>query len=243
MDQSSGTNGNDQSQSGGAAGQQAGAGADGGAGAPGGQQQGQGAQDQSLSRENAKWRTQVREQEKQISQLTQQLEELKTQKPAAGSEDASEVAQLKRQLGELQKSMTQERELRTKAEEARKQEKLDNALLKVVSDAKLLDPEDAMIIARTKGRARVAEDGKPVFVITENGEEREVLITADALKQHKLVPERFFPAEGAPGSGSKGGTRGGAPAGLDYERGLRDQAYFAANKDAMLAETKRRNSL
>lgn len=227
-----GSNANEPNGGGGAG---AGAGASGG-GAPGGQAQEPSAEDKRLSRENAQWRTKFRESETQITTLKQEIEELKK----APQGDPSDIATLKRQLTDLQKSVQQERELRTKAEDARRQEKLDNALLKAVSEAKLLNADEAMIVARTKGRAKVADDGKAVFVITENGEEREVEITAESIKQHKLVSDRFFPADGVPGAGSKGGGRQGAPNGLDYERGLNDPAYFQANEKAMKEETRRR---
>jgi uncharacterized coiled-coil protein SlyX len=209
---------------------------------------GAGAQDaskiESLSREAAKWRTQYRETQKQVEALTAQIEELKTKSTASpGGEDASEVAGLKRQLADLQKSFKDTQERAQKAEEASRTEKLDNALIKAISEAGVLEPEDALIIARNKGRARIADDGKPVFITRdESGEEREVVISAASLKSLKLIPDRLFPAEGAAGSGSRGGSRGAGATGVDFERGLRDLDYFTAHEKEMREEMRRRQS-
>jgi hypothetical protein len=227
-----------------AAGQQGAGSGQGGSGAPGAQSEAERQQqDQRLTAEAAKWRTQFRDATKQIDELKQQVEELKSKPGSPAGGDTSELATLKRTLADLQKTVQQERELRTNAETARRQEKLDNALLKAVGEAKLLDPDDAVIVLRNKGRAKIADDGKPVFVISENGEEREIEITAASIKQHKLVSERFFPSDGVPGSGSRPGPRGSAPAGLDYERGLKDPAYFREHEKEMREEFKRRNTV
>jgi len=236
-----GTTTDDQGQAGASGAQSGGDASNGGAGAAGTQQQGQGAQDQRLSAEAAKWRTQYRESQKKIEQLTSEIEALKTQNTASpgGDQSASEVAGLKRQMSDLQKSLKEQQDRAAKAEEMSKQEKLDNALLKAVSDAKLVDPDEATLLLKAKGRARIADDGKPVFVISDNGEEREVVITAEAIRQHKLVSEKFFPAEGVAGSGSRGGARGAGASGVDMNRALTDLAYFEANKEKILAERRR----
>jgi hypothetical protein len=204
---------------------------------------GESAQDKKLAAEAAKYRVQLRTVEKERDEMKTRIEELEQKVNASpGGDQNAELAKVRRELGDLQKTVKEATERERKAVEASKAEKLDNALRKAAAEANVIDTEDAVIVLKAKGRARIADDGKPVFVVVENGEEREIEISSGSIKDQKLLKENFFKADGVGGAGSRGGSRGAGPSGLDYERGLRDPAYFKAHEKEMEQEARRRNS-
>lgn len=199
---------------------------------------------QRLSQEAAKYRTQLRAREQELESLKREIEEAKAKSDASpgNDKDASDLAKLRRDFGDLKKQLETERSERVKAVEASKAKDLEAAIRKAVSDAKLLDPDDAAIIIRQRGRAKIADDGKAVIVVSENGEEREVEISPDSIKQFKVVGERFYPSAGVGGAGSRssGGTRQAAPNGFSYERALSDPIYQKEHLAEFKAEARRR---
>jgi uncharacterized protein YdcH (DUF465 family) len=228
----------------GGAGASAGSG-DNGGGSQGGQPNGGGnTEAERLSREAAGWRTKLRAKETEFESLKQELDELKARvsdaSPGADTKGDPEVAKLKRDIDSFKKQLETEKGAREKAESASKAEKLDGTIRKVIADLRLLDADDVATIIRHKGKAKIADDGKPVLVITENGEEREVELTAEAIQQHKVVSERFYPPSGVGGSGSRGGAGRSAGSNVDFDLGLRDPAYFKEHEKEMRAEMARR---
>lgn len=184
-----------------------------------------------LEADNGKYRDKLREAGERTEKLTQEIETLKTSHTdATGTgELKAKLAQLERTVGEQRDALAEESKKRQTAEDRSKQKTIESALSRVLSEAKVMDVPSAMELASK--RVQVDDDGVVTTTIKDDTGERRVPVTLDIVK--KMLPSIFFPAEGTGGTGSRGTTAAGA-AGLDWERGQRDQDYFNKNRDGLL---------
>jgi hypothetical protein len=192
------------------------------------------AQDKKLAAEAASWRTKFRESESKITDLSKQLEELKS-KPATpqSDKDNGEIAKLSRKVDELNTQLKTEREVLTKERAALRNEKINGVIASVVAEGRFLMPK---VLGRLlRDHVDVDADGTAVFNITdENGEKTKVKATVENLLKHKPVDdfESFLPSSGAGGAGSRGGNNAAAGDGIDWAKvKAGDVEYMAKNND------------
>jgi len=226
------------------AGGQPGAGGDSSAGAPGTPTAAEkAAQDLRLSNEAAKWRTSFRDAEKKITTLTQELETLKAAATASpgGDGQTAEIATLKRTISDLQTKQKAADERATQVEQRARTKSILATLSGIVAEGRVVEPASARALLERV--ATVDDDDVVVFTVKEkDGSERKVPATLENVREHKLLADIFFPAEGSSGSGSRGGARGPAASGVDMERAKRDPDYYQANRDKIQQELRARNS-
>jgi hypothetical protein len=244
-DTPSGTAGNEPNPAA-AAGQPGAASGQGGSGASGTQPDAERQQqDQGLTAEAAKWRTSFRDAEKTIGTLKQELEDLKTKVNASPGGDqsasASEIATLKRTIADLQQKQKTADERAQSVEQKARTKSIQATLSGIVSEGRVVDPTAAKRLLESY--ATVDDDDVVVFTVKEkDGSERKVPASLEAVREHKLLSDIFFPAEGSSGSGSRGGARSSVNSGVDMERAKRDPDYYQANRDKIHAELKARTS-
>lgn len=154
--------------------------------------------------------------------------------PPAARKPEAPAAAIQRELDETRSSLeTLKKQLQDKENKGR-QKILHAGLREVVAAAGLNDPDAAVELLTL--RSRVADDDAVVFTITdENGVQREVIATAENLRQHAKdlrFPAVFFPADGVGGAGSRAPAAGG---GLDFQKIGSDPALYAKHREAVLA--------
>jgi len=199
------------------------------------------AEDKKLADEAKKYRLKLRDAEKTLKEREEELERLKQESEngtATGNAANAELATVKREMEALRKENKERKEREAALEEKTRKKTISSALSNIVG--KLQDPASAVRLLESN--AKVAADDTVVFVVKdpETGEMIEKEANLDVIKSHKLLPEIYFPAEGAAGSGGRGGktivSNGGKGAGgVDLQRALTDYPYYVANRDAILA--------
>ncbi len=136
-------------------------------------------------------------------------------------------AELDRKVTALSEELQQER-----------REKADALITTAITEAiSGTVPEVRNVLAKAiRVGARIEKvDGANVVVVDgESGPER---LTEEWVR--KSQGDYWFPASGKPGTGLTGGGSA-ATSGVDVDRAMRDQAYFDANRPAVLAELDRR---
>lgn len=219
---------------------------DGGAGAGGDAEEAakKAAEDKKLASEAAAWRTKFRGAESRIKELEEahntrvgaleaQLEEIKSRgngngngnpQPGAGNasiETHPEFVKLQRQLGELSKNLTTERETLAKERAQLKSEKIQRAIGEVAGEGKFLLPSIFRKVLAEK--VDIAADGVLILKVpNEVGGTDDVPFTLDNVLKYRPVDEfdSFLPSNGSNGSGSNGGgaSKGRVNDGIDWSK-------------------------
>jgi hypothetical protein len=193
--------------------------------------------EKKLSDENAKLRIRLRSIKEVLG--TDDLDEIKTKFSRGSSGSPSGDGDGEGDRGTLSKLERENKNLRADLEGLKKQvqtredkgrEKFKRATVtEAVTRAGVLEDAKDDVIALLSQRAKVNEDDSVTVTITdENGEEREIELTAEAITKHKLVKPYYFPAEGGSGSGGRGPatTKGG----LDFQKILADPKLYEKHR-------------
>jgi hypothetical protein len=197
------------------------------------------AKDKKLASEAAATRVKLREAEAQIKEREKEIEDYKAKLESGTASDSqakSEVATMKRELDQLRIDNKARAEREKALEDKTRQRTIQSGLATIVAEAKVLEAGSA--VALLEKTAKVADDDRVVFTVTDpdTREKIEVEATAENIKKYSLLPKIYFPAEGAAGSGARGGREGAKLInGIDMERALSDNSYYRANRDKIQA--------
>jgi hypothetical protein len=193
----------------------------------------------ALGRENAKWRTQFRAADEELTTLRARLAELEaqlgqgdtpTEPPAEAPIAAADVAPI---ADEPVDEPADEDEI----EFQRARDEMSEGLLhKRLKDAGAMYPAETAAILRDRQQVVIDARGESAILI--DGQAHP--ISRETLSA--VLQPAFMRTEGAPGAGSKPGGRGAGPVGLDMERALGsgDLDYFDKHEKAIRQEMRRR---
>jgi hypothetical protein len=168
------------------------------------------------------------EQKEHLGRLIALGEKADEKKPKDVTKESPEVQQLKKELADFKASSEAEKVQTT---EKFRQKAHKAAISELIATAGITEAGDAQELLRAKTRW---DDEKEVLIATvkdDDGEEQEIVVKdKDILKKFKLLPSIFWPAEGVPGSGSRG-TRTGPGGTFDPDKAMTTHSDFVKNKE------------
>ncbi|HSD12683.1 MAG TPA: hypothetical protein VLC10_03935 [Patescibacteria group bacterium] len=191
----------------------------------------------------------IGESPEELKQLLAERREAKAKADNAKDEGKSatvenaEVKRLEREIEDIKRqAAAKEKVLEQKERDALEKIRVKahrSALQEIVSESGVLEPSAAVELLIGKTKWDEATETLLVNVKNEDGEEETITLKGkDTLKKTGLLPNLFFPAEGAAGTGS-GAPRGGGR-GFDLDKALTStQANFVADRERIRAELKR----